>query len=47
MAIGYHYDVMREQEILFQNAMQVKNPKHSFAGFQTKEIIEQCKDSTL
>jgi len=39
MAIGYHFDVMCEQEIAFQNAMEVKNPKHSFSGFQTKEII--------
>ena len=29
---GYHYDVMSEQEIVFENEIQVNNPKHMFAG---------------
>ena len=31
-ADGYHYDVMSENEIVFDNAIDVKNPKHNFAG---------------
>ena len=31
-ADGYHYDVMSEQEIVFENEIQVNNPKHMFAG---------------
>ncbi len=32
-ADGYHYDVMSEQEIEFENEIQVNNPKHTFAGY--------------
>ena len=37
---GYHYDVMSENEIKFDNAIEVKNPKHTFAGYEvlTNEI---------
>lgn len=39
-ADGYHYDVMSENEIKFDNAIEVKNPKHTFAGYEvlTNEI---------
>ena len=30
-ADGYHYDVMSENEIKFTNAIEVENPKHTFA----------------
>ena len=30
-ADGYHYDVMSENEIEFTNAIEVENPKHTFA----------------
>lgn len=29
-ADGYHFDIMCEQEIDFPNAVEPKNPKHSF-----------------
>ena len=29
---GYHYDVMSEEEIEFENKIEVNNPKHTFAG---------------
>ena len=29
-AEGYHYDIMSEQEIDFPNAVEPKNPKHTF-----------------
>lgn len=29
---GYHYDVMSENEIVFENEIQVNNPKHMFVG---------------
>ena len=32
-ADGYHYDVMSENEIVFENAIEVNNPKHTFAGY--------------
>ena len=33
-ADGYHYDVMSENEIDFNNnEIQVNNPKHGFAGY--------------
>ena len=32
-ADGYHYDVMSEQEIIFDNEIEVNNPKHSFSGW--------------
>ena len=41
-ADGYHYDVMTIQEIDFGlNEIQVNNPKHSFAGYNTnpEEIV--------
>ena len=31
---GYHYDVMCEQEIAFENAITPNNPKHKFAGYE-------------
>jgi hypothetical protein len=31
-ADGYHYDVMSEEEIEFENKIEVNNPKHTFAG---------------
>jgi hypothetical protein len=31
---GYHYDVMSENIITFENEIQVKSPKHSFAGYE-------------
>jgi carbonic anhydrase len=32
---GYHFDVMCEQEISFDNAIEPKNPKHQFAGYES------------
>ena len=32
-ADGYHYDVMSENDINFENAIEVNNPKHTFAGY--------------
>jgi len=32
-ADGYAYDVMSEQEIVFENQIFPKNPKHGFAGY--------------
>ena len=32
-ADGYHYDIMSENEIKFENAIEVNNPKHTFAGY--------------
>lgn len=39
-ADGYHYDVMSEKDIKFENAIEVNNPKHTFAGYEvlTNEI---------
>jgi len=39
-ADGYHYDVMSENEINFENAIEVNSPKHTFAGYEvlTDEI---------
>jgi hypothetical protein len=39
-ADGHHYDVMSENEIVFDNAIEVKNPKHTFSGYEvlTNEI---------
>lgn len=31
-ADGYHYDVMSEVEIVFENEIIVNNPKHKFLG---------------
>lgn len=33
-ADGYHFDVMSEKEIKFKNAIDVNNPKHTFAGYE-------------
>ena len=33
-ADGYHYDVMSEKDIKFENAIEVNNPKHTFAGYE-------------
>ena len=33
-ADGYHFDVMSEQEINFDNAITPNNPKHQFAGYE-------------
>ncbi len=33
-ADGYHFDVMSENKIVFDNAIEVKNPKHTFAGYE-------------
>lgn len=33
-ADGYHYDVMSIQKIDFDNAIEVNNPKHTFAGYE-------------
>jgi hypothetical protein len=41
-ADGYHYDVMSENEINFENAIEVNNPKHTFAGYinTIEEILD-------
>jgi len=31
---GYHYDVMSENIIIFENEIEVNNPKHTFAGYE-------------
>jgi uncharacterized membrane protein YvbJ len=31
-ADGYHYDVLTDNEITFENEVQVNNPKHTFFG---------------
>jgi hypothetical protein len=31
---GYHYDVMSEKSFIFENEIQVKSPKHTFAGYE-------------
>lgn len=33
-ADGYHYDIMCEQEIEFDNVITPNNPKHQFAGYE-------------
>ena len=38
-AEGYHYDVMSENEIVFENEIQVNNPKHMFAGYDNYNNI--------
>lgn len=37
-ADGYHYDIMSEHEIIFENEIKVKTPKHTFAGYETETI---------
>ena len=32
---GYHYDVMSENIITFENEIEVNNPKHTFAGYES------------
>jgi hypothetical protein len=41
-ADGYHYDVMSENDINFKNAIEVNNPKHTFAGYinPIEEILD-------
>ena len=41
-ADGYHFDVMSENEIKFENAIEVNNPKHTFAGYinPIEEILD-------
>ena len=34
-ADGYHFDVMSENEIKFENAIEVNNPKHTFSGYES------------
>jgi hypothetical protein len=31
---GYHYDVMSENIITFENEIEVNNPKHTFSGYE-------------
>jgi hypothetical protein len=31
---GYHYDIMSENIIIFENEIEVKSPKHTFAGYE-------------
>jgi hypothetical protein len=31
---GYHYDVMSENIIIFENEIEVNNPKHTFSGHE-------------
>jgi hypothetical protein len=31
---GYHFDVMSENIITFENEIEVNNPKHTFAGYE-------------
>jgi hypothetical protein len=38
-ADGYHYDIMCEQEIAFDNAIEPNNPKHQFAGYYKETPI--------
>jgi hypothetical protein len=33
-AEGYHFDVMSENEIEFDNVIAPNNPKHQFAGYE-------------
>jgi uncharacterized protein (UPF0333 family) len=32
---GYHYDIMSENSIIFENEIEVNNPKHTFAGYES------------
>ena len=32
---GYHYDVMSEKSFIFENEIEVNNPKHIFAGYES------------
>jgi hypothetical protein len=41
---GYHYDVMSENIITFENEIEVNNPKHTFAGYEQKRDIGQDSD---
>jgi hypothetical protein len=41
---GYHYDVMSENIIIFENEIEVNNPKHTFAGYEQKRDIGQDSD---
>ena len=37
-ADGYHYDIMLEKEVEFDNVITPNNPKHQFAGYETTII---------
>ena len=37
-ADGYHYDIMSEHEIAFDNVITPNNPKHQFAGYEKTTI---------
>jgi hypothetical protein len=48
-ADGYHYDIMSENEINFENGIEVNNPKHTFAGYinpieETLDYVEGILD---
>jgi hypothetical protein len=32
---GYHYDLMSENNIIFENEIEVNNPTHTFAGYES------------
>jgi hypothetical protein len=32
---GYHFDIMSENNITFENEIEVNNPKHTFAGYES------------
>ena len=36
---GWHVDVMTDLDIKFDNAVEPKNPKHGFAGYQVDEVL--------
>jgi hypothetical protein len=36
---GWHVDIMTDLEIDFDNAIEPKNPKHGFAGYQVGEVL--------
>ena len=36
---GWHVDIMTDLEIDFDNAVEPKNPKHGFAGYQVGEVL--------
>ena len=35
---GYHFDIMLEKEVEFDNVITPNNPKHQFAGYETTII---------
>jgi hypothetical protein len=36
---GWHVDIMTDLDIKFDNAVEPKNPKHGFAGYQVGEVL--------